>query len=232
MSEPRAVIFDLDGTLVWFKIDYMSARKEALERLREHNIDSRFLSTTEPIFTTLGRAFDYLRKQGAKQEELERIRKAVDQAVEKYELEGAKMTSLIPGVTKTLEELKRRGYKLGVFTLNRDLIASYVLEKTGIKAFFDVVVSRDDVTEPKPSIEHLKKAIELLGTSAENTVVVGDHPIDFQAANSMGVITIGVETSSKTAEELKRGGADHVIKGVSELIDFLDNQCHWSNNKL
>ncbi|MFX1486976.1 MAG: HAD family hydrolase, partial [Promethearchaeota archaeon] len=151
---------------------------------------------------------------------------------EKYELEGAKTTSLIPGAKKTLEELKRRGYRLGVFTLNRDSIARYVLEKTRIRTFFDVVVTRDDVSEPKPSVEHLAKAIELLGISTEKTIVVGDHPIDFQAANSIGVTTIGVETSSRTAEELRKGGADHVIKGVSELIDFIDSQRHRPNNKL
>ncbi|MFX0067531.1 MAG: HAD family hydrolase [Promethearchaeota archaeon] len=228
MRKFKAVIFDLDGTLVWFRIDYMSARKKALDRLREHNIDAELLSATEPIFTTLGRVFDYLRKKGAKEGELKRIRQAVDQAIEQYELEGAKMTSLIPGVIGTLEELKRRGFKLGIFTLNRDLTTSYVLKKTNIREFFDVIVTRDDVDEPKPSIEHLGKAIELLGIAPEKTIVIGDHPVDFQAANSIGVLTIGVETSMKTAEELKKGGADYTIRGVSELTDFLDSMSYQS----
>ncbi|MFX0096277.1 MAG: HAD family hydrolase [Candidatus Hodarchaeota archaeon] len=226
MRKFKAIIFDLDGTLVWFKIDYMSARKKALDRLREHNIDPELLSTTEPIFTTVGKVFDYLKKKGAKETELKEIRQAVDRAIEKYELDGAEMTSLIPGVIETLEELKRRGFKLGIFTLNRDLIANYVLEKTNIRRFFDVVVTRDDVIKPKPSIEHLGKVIELLGIAPEKTIVVGDHPVDFQAANSIGVLTIGVETSMKTAEELKKGGADHTIGVVSELTDFLDNMCY------
>lgn len=226
MSGFEAVIFDLDGTLVEFRIDYMSARKKALDRLREYNIKTELLPATEPIFTTLGRVFSYLRKQGVEEEELKRIRQSVDQAVEKYELEGAKMTSLIPGAMRTLEELKRRGFKLGIFTLNRDMIANYVLEKTKISSFFDVVVTRDDVIEPKPSVEHLEKAIKLLGIAPEKTIVVGDHPVDFQAANSIGILAVGVETSMKTAEELKKGGADHTISGVSEFIDFLDDMCY------
>ncbi|MHA1238973.1 MAG: HAD family hydrolase [Candidatus Odinarchaeia archaeon] len=216
----KGVVFDLDGTLVAFKIEYMKAKKEVEEYLRSLGIPEHLFNKT-PIFTGLIKILDFLKKKGVTDNELSLIKQRVNEIASKYEFDAANKTSLLPGVKEVLEYIKKRGLKIGLFTINQRKVVEYLLNKMNIKHYFDAVVTRDDVDEPKPSSKHLIAVLEKLNLKPEEVLVVGDHPIDFDAANKMGATTIGVETRMNGAELRRRGGVTHTIKNIREVLKFI-----------
>ncbi|MFB0563109.1 MAG: HAD family hydrolase [Candidatus Lokiarchaeia archaeon] len=217
----KAFIFDWDGTLVYFKIDIISARRDVIEILIKYGVPESTLSLNQSILMMLENSIPYIHSQDDSNSKITSMIREVDERVEKYEIEAAHKTSLIPGAIEVLQNLKNIGLKLGVFTLNKNSVVSFLLNRMGIRSFFDVVVARDDVERPKPDPGHLKKVLYLLGITAHEAIVVGDHPNDIISARSVGAKSIGVLSSGHTAEELKLAGADLVLKDVSSIIPEL-----------
>ena len=215
LNGKKAFVFDWDGTLVYFKIDIISARRDTIEILKKYGVPESVLSLGQPILKMIEKAIPYIHSQDDSDSKIMRMLKDIDEAVEKYEVEAANKTSLIPGAVELLQKLKNIGFKLGVFTLNKNFVVTSLLNRLGIRSIFDVVVARDDTTRPKPDPEHLHKTLSLLGVKAEETIVVGDHPNDIISAKSVGAKSIGVLSSGHSAEELKSVGADLVLKDVS-----------------
>jgi HAD superfamily hydrolase (TIGR01549 family) len=90
-----------------------------------------------------------------------------------------------PGLVELLNRLKGR-CKLAVAT-NRSNTIDIVLERFGLEAFFDMVVSSLDVDQPKPHPESLKKILDRLSLSRGQVVYIGDSEIDEQTALAAGV---------------------------------------------
>ncbi|MHA1208871.1 MAG: HAD family hydrolase [Candidatus Freyarchaeota archaeon] len=218
LAGKKAFVFDWDGTLVYFKIDIISARRDVIDILKKYGVPGSILSLDQPILEMLEKAFPYIQAQEDSSLKIARMIKEVDETVEVYELEAASKTSLIPGAAEVLHKLKDTGFKLGVFTLNKNSVVTSLLSRLGISSIFDAVVARDDVERPKPDPLHLRKTLSLLGVSAEEAIVVGDHPNDIISARSVGAKSIGVLSSGYSAEELKSAGADLIFKDVSKIV--------------
>jgi phosphoglycolate phosphatase-like HAD superfamily hydrolase len=73
------------------------------------------------------------------------------------------------------------------------------------------------VKHVKPDPEHLEAALKVLGTSPEETVVIGDSRVDMQSAKGVGVIAVGLPTGVSTIEQLMDGGADYVVTSMADL---------------
>ncbi len=215
LNGKKAFVFDWDGTLVYFKIDIISARRDTIEILKKYGVSESTLSLDQPILKMIEKAIPYIHSQEDSNSKIMTMLKDVDETVEKYEVEAANKTSLIPGAVELLQKLKNIGFKIGVFTLNKNFVVTSLLDRLGIRSIFDVVVARDDTTRPKPDPEHLHKTLSLLGVTVEETIVVGDHPNDIISARSIGAKSIGVLSSGHSAEELKSVGADLVLKDIS-----------------
>jgi len=84
---------------------------------------------------------------------------------------------------------------------------------------FEAVVCRDDTTEGKPSAEPLSKALELLG--CRSGIYVGDTVDDMKAARRADLFAIGVVSRNSTPELLRDAGADVVLDDVNELEELL-----------
>jgi HAD superfamily hydrolase (TIGR01509 family) len=217
----KAFIFDCDGTLVYFKIDIISARRDVIRILVKYGAPESILSLDQPIAKNVEKSTPIIRSQDDSETKIASMLKEVDQAIEKYEVEAAYETSLIPGAAEVLQKLKSKGFKLGIFTLNKSSVMNFLLNRLGIRSLFDVIVARDNVEKPKPDPHHLNKTLSLLGVKADEAIVVGDHPTDIISARSVGAKSIGVLSSGHTAEELKSVGADLVLKDISLIVPGL-----------
>ena len=80
----KAVVWDLDGTLIHFKIDFLRAREEAFVILRDHGIPENSLSLQNNIIDTFKRAKEYFKSNGLSEQEIETIGKKVDKKVETH----------------------------------------------------------------------------------------------------------------------------------------------------
>ena len=155
----KAVIFDLDGTLVSFNLDYRTVRAEVRSYLLRVGVPASQLSANESIFEMLKKAELFLKNSGKSAEAVEAVRSEVWAIAEKYELEAAASTSLLPGADETLKALKRMGLKIGLCTINSEKSANYILQRFRIADFFDVAVPRNKVNYVKPNPEHLEVAL-------------------------------------------------------------------------
>src|SRR3989304_6153538 len=166
----KAVIFDLDGTLASFNLDYKTVRAEVRGYLVKMGVPASVLSVNESIFEMLRKTDLFVKNSGKPQKVLEEIRNEALVIAEKYELEAALSTSLLPGVVETLKALKQMGLKIGLCTINGEKSTNYILQRFKITDFFDVTVPRNKVNFVKPHPEHLEAALRALGAVPEGTV--------------------------------------------------------------
>jgi len=217
LMDVKAVIFDLDGTIVSFNLDYKALRGEVRACLLRVGVPASVLSVKDSIFEMLKKTEIFVRNSGKSAEAMDEIRNEALAIAEKYELEAARDTSLLPGASETLTALKRMGLKLGLFTLNSDKAANYILQRFKLGDFFGVTVPRNKVNFVKPNPEHLEMALKVLGVAAGETVVVGDGSVDMQSARELKAIAVGLPTGASTVEQLMRNGANYVITSITDL---------------
>src|SRR3972149_7045739 len=213
----KAVIFDLDGTITSFNLDYRAVRGEVRSYLLRGGVPASVLSAKESIFEMLTKTEIFVKNSGKSAEAMEAIRNEALGIAEKYELEAAMSTGLLPGAVETLKDLKRRGLKLGLFTLNSDKSANYILQRFKLGDFFGVTVPRNKVNFVKPDPEHLEMALKVLGVAPEETVVVGDSNVDMESAKELKAVAVGLPTGASTGEQLTGHGANYVITSITDL---------------
>ena len=120
----KAVVFDLDGTLANFNLDYKVVRAEVRSFFIKKDLPASILSTNESIFEMLKKAEIFLKNNGKSDMAIKEIRGKALAIAEKFELEAAKSTSLLPGVAETLKTLNKMGLRIGLFTINGESIVN------------------------------------------------------------------------------------------------------------
>ncbi|MBS7287665.1 MAG: HAD family hydrolase [Candidatus Freyarchaeota archaeon] len=214
----KAIVFDCDGTLVDQVMDYRSARIAVISILKRYGVPEEALSPSESILNNLKRSMEYLAERGMR---VDQLVSEVDEAVEKFELEAASKTTPIPGALELLALLKKLGFRLGLFTLNKRSAMMLVVKRFNIDRFIDAMVSRDDVSAPKPDPRHLEEVFSKLSVKASEVLVVGDHPVDVSCAVRAGATPIGVLSPSRMREELKEAGARVIVENVAVILEAL-----------
>jgi pyrophosphatase PpaX len=213
----KAVIFDLDGTLASFNLDYKTVRAEVKGYLVKRGVPASALSVKESVFEMLRKTEIFVRNSGKAARFLEEVRGEALAMTEKYELEAARSTSLMPGAVETLKALRRMNLRIGLCTINSEKAVNYILNRFGIADFFDVTVPRNKVNRFKPHPEHIDVALKALGVSAKDTVIVGDSRVDMQSAKELKAIAVGLPTGVSTMEQLMRNGANYIITSITDL---------------
>lgn len=215
------VVFDLDGTLVYYSVDRVKLRNELLSTLHSHGISLGPFLKLKGTWSII-KIFHYVaERKRLDKNERQNILSELYAIIEKYELDAAKRLSLIPGAVTALEHVKNMGHKSALYTLCGRRPTLKVLERFDLARFFDGIVTRDDVENVKPHPEHLLKAISLLNVKSREVVVVGDSVLDTECAKNIGAIFIGVKTGVRSEAELRASGADYILNSVAELPSLL-----------
>jgi len=213
----KAVIFDLDGTITSFNLDYKAIRGEVRSYLLRVGVPASVLSVNESIFEMLKKTEIFVKNSGKSAEAMDEIRNEALAIAEKYELEAAMSTDLLPGAVETLKALKRMDLKIGLFTLNSDKAANYILQRFKLGDFFGVTIPRNKVNYVKPNPEHLEMALKILGVAPEETVVVGDSNVDMESAKELKAIAVGLPADTSTVDQLTIHGANYIITSITDL---------------
>lgn len=219
----KALVFDLDGTLASFNLDYKIVRVEVRSYLTKRGVPASVLSTDESFSDMLKKAEIFLRNEGKSEETITRLEKEALLIVEEFELEAARSTSLLPGVAEALEELKKMGLKLGLFTINSEKSTKIILKRFKIAEFFDAVVSRNSVEHVKPNSEHLRVVLEALKVEPDEAIVVGDGISDMKCAKDLKAIAVGFVTGFSSVEELINSGANYIITSIVDLLSLIQD---------
>jgi phosphoglycolate phosphatase len=213
----KAVVFDLDGTLATFNLDYMTVRAEARSYLIKTGLPASILATNESIFDMLKKTEIFLKNNRKSTRTLNRVRNQVSTIAEKYELEAAKTTELLSGVVETLETLEKMDLKIGLCTINSDKSTNYILKRFNISKFFKAVTPRNKVKYVKPNTQHLEATLEALHTDPKEAILIGDGPRDMHCAKELGVLAVGLSTGTNSAKELTDAGANYLVTSINDL---------------
>jgi phosphoglycolate phosphatase len=212
----RAVLFDVDGTLVDSIEAYHRAAELAaapygisipLEAVR------RALNTNQP-FWELALSTDLPDRAAIIQHLKEEAARHWQDALRAY-------GRTFPDLRETLETLRRRGARLGIVTGARSS-SLMPLDETGLAGFFDAIVTGQDVRKRKPDPEGLYRCAEMLGIAPCEAVYVGDTPLDIQASRAAGMGSVAVLSGAGDSAMLSAAGPDWIIYSLGELSAILD----------
>ena len=232
----KAIIWDLDGTLIHFKINSVKARRKAIKILRAYGIPKEKLSIDMPILKNFKISRKIFNAIGLSSEKIKEIINEVNNAVIQVEHEAAIKATLTLGIDQVLEFAKKEKLKQAVFTYNTHSNAKISLETAGIFHYFEVIVGRDDTKNLKPHPDHLKHICEKIDVKPDQIVVIGDTGRDIEAAINIGSRSIALNT--KIPNYLKREffkKANKIIEPdeiPNELIITLEDFLKYDKTKL
>jgi phosphoglycolate phosphatase-like HAD superfamily hydrolase len=221
MEKPLAILFDIDGTLISSGGAGAESWRRAFEELYGIPADiGKYTDAgmTDPEVARL--TFRNVMGREPTPEEMAKVMakrlQALPQAV--AESEGYQV---LPGVEKTLESLCDAGFLLGLTTGGVETAAHMKLERGGLNRFFSFggygSDSRDRAVLTRRAIERAKEILKQ-PLEPKQVLVVGDTPLDIQAAHAAGAVAIGVATGHYTAEQLRDAGADHVLESLEDEL--------------
>ena len=213
----KAVIFDLDGTIVDFNLDFKAARTEVMHLLTQQDLPSSLLSVNESVFVTLKKVEKRMKENGKEEQEFVKLKEKVLAVVERYEAKAARETNLILGILETLKTLREMKLKIALFTANGEKSTNHILGRFRLKQFFDAVITRESVLAVKPDPVHLETALKALKVKPEEAIVIGDSARDMECARQLKVLAVGVTTGFSSIEELTRAGADYLASSSTDI---------------
>lgn len=224
MAKIRALLFDLDNTLV----DFMHMKQVAVDAAVMAMIDAGL--DLPPSEAKRGIWAIYDREGIEFQEVFDHFLRDRYGSV-KYRMLAAGIIAyrrardaamvLYPHVRTTLVELIRRGYRLAVLSDAPAKQAWMRLCALEIHHFFETVITFEDTGERKPHPRPFRKALEELGVTADEALMVGDWPErDMVGAKSVGIRTVFARYGD--AFNVLHSGADRDIEDVTELLALLE----------
>lgn len=219
----RAVIFDLDGVLIKFKIDSIAIKKEIISFLEEKGLEPNLLRPADPFSTIKESTRSIFTSQGRSEEWVAGVIGEAERIAVRYEVEAAHMAETLPGARETLSALKRRGLSLAIFTYNNSLAVEIALTRGGLEEYFDFVVSRDMVPRPKPNPLHLEFVLNGLRVGRSEAIVVGDSEMDIKPSKELGIRVVAITTGIRSADYLQGLSPDYLITNLTELEPIVDS---------
>ena len=208
------ILFDLDGTL----IDSTEAILESFSVVFKTFNDE--VPSNEAIKAEIGHPLDAmfitLGVEDAK------VWDYVDAYKMHYRQISCAKTVLLKDAKKAVE-LAHKNATLGVVTTKTAKYSVELLEHMGLMAYFDVLIGREDVQNPKPDPEPIQKALAKLPSDTDNIWMVGDTCMDMLAARSAKVGSVGVTCGYGSVESLTKC-TDNIYQNALEAVQFIANK--------
>jgi phosphoglycolate phosphatase len=214
----RAVLFDLDGTLLDTIGDLAEAANRMLTEL------GRPRRSQDEIHRFVGKGIPNLvmrcmtENAAASEDEIEA---AVAVFRRHYARVNGVGTRIYPGVLETLRALRERDLRLAVVTNKAGDFTLPLLERVGIAGHFDAVVSGDTLAVKKPDPAVLHHACALLGVSAGESLMVGDSANDALAARGAGMPVLLVTYGYSEGMPVDTIECDGLLSSALQTLDYI-----------
>jgi len=213
----KAIIFDLDGTLLDTLQDIADSVNEALKRLRfpEHGL--------EAIKNFIGEGRDVLAARALPNDK--RDTTAVTRLIElmniEYSERWANKTVPYNGITNLLDELTVRNIKMAVLSNKAHDSTELMVSKVLSQWHFEAVVGASPSVAKKPDPTAALQIAQQLGIQPTEFLYLGDSDIDMRTAIGAGMYPVGALWGFRSAEELLSSGAKALIEHPNDLLAFI-----------
>lgn len=211
----KAILFDMDGTLIDTE-KYYTVFKQQAAREAGYHMDLKLvydLRSKASQFASVqvkeiyGEDFDY--------DAFTRRRKELmKEHIEKYGLE------LKPYVRETVEELRRRGYRTAVVTATSEDRAMEYLKLTGLEELFDEIVCASMVKNGKPYPDVYLYACDKIGLKPEECIAVEDSPNGVTSAWKAGCQVVMVPDLTRP-DERTAALTEYIVPGVKDILKIV-----------
>ncbi len=188
-KQAKALIFDLDGTVANTMQNHFTAwRKAVVPYGIDFNATLFKQLTGMPSYATIEKLNKLF---GTEMDPLEVGKKKTDNY--KKEAHSTKEISVVADVVRKYYS----SLPMSIGTGSNKLGAKNTLEATGMQKYFDIIVSADDITNPKPHPETFLKCAELMNVQPQDCVVFEDGELGMQAAKKAGMMVIDINNYYK-----------------------------------
>lgn len=215
-TQPRAVLWDMDGTVVDTEPYWMAAETRLVESFGGSWTHEDALQL---VGSGLIDSAVILQNAGVRMEAEAIVSHLTDAVQESLRTDGVPFR---PGARELLLELREAGIPTALVTMSLRRMALSVVDLIDFEAF-DLVVAGDDVDNPKPHPEPYLQAAALLDVDIADAVVIEDSPTGVRAGLASGAVTLGVphivSLDGLGAHELWPTLAD---RGAADLLDLFD----------
>lgn len=212
----KAVLFDLDGTLIDSSEGIFNSAIYALEKMGVKDIDREKLRVFigPPLRVTFKEIYGFSEEDASK---------ATDIYRERYNPIGAFECTPYEGVEECIKELKNKGYLIGMASSKPEATCQAILKHLNIYDLFDDVVGAtfDGRIATKEQVlnEVMRRWSNL---SKDDMVLIGDTNFDVDGANLVGIKCIGVSFGFGNVDDMLNAGAVCVVDHMNELPDEID----------
>lgn len=212
----KAVIFDLDGTLVNSIEDLCNSTNFALSK---YGFPQHELAKYNYF---VGHGMTNLIETVIPKESLnkENFQKVYDTFIEHYSSNYLVNTAVFDGILESLKTLKENGIALAVLSNKKDEFTQRIAKEL-FGDLFDVVSGKKEGCPLKPDPNSTLRVLNSLGVTAKECAFLGDSGVDMETAVNSGCLPVGVLWGLRTADELKNSGAKHLIHNPTEIAPFI-----------
>lgn len=209
----RAVIFDLDGTLLYTLDDLKDSVNYALKQcnLKERTLDEIRTFVGNGIYKLIERAV------GANKEQLE---KCFEVFKYHYNKNCNNTTKPYKNVIETLKKLKEKDIKLAILSNKADFAVKN-LTNIYFKNLIDISMGENKKYAKKPDSTACLYILEKFNVKKEEAIFVGDSEVDLQTAKNAGIRCLSASWGYKEKEFLAKSGANIIINSIEEILNFV-----------
>ena len=138
----------------------------------------------------------------------------------------------MPNAKEMLEELKEKGFKLGIVTSKVEDVTRLGLDINQMTDYFDVIIAEDHVSKSKPDPEGIFMACRQLGIGHDSLIYVGDSLSDIQAGKNAGAFTVGYLSMPEKKEAMIAEKPNRTIDDLMELVEIVKEDHSWTHNMM
>ena len=207
----RAVVFDLDGTLLDSYEGIHDALTDVLAHFRRPPV------TIEETRRLVGHGLEALIAKVLPEE----LRADAGNHFRfRYKVNAPKLTKLMPGAELVVSELWRRGIRLAIASNKPAVFSRQLLSGFGLEELFTFIGGPDLGFREKPDPAMVLAALQAMRVSAVETLYVGDMTVDIASARAAGLPVAVIPEGSSTREELEALKPDYIFSALSDVLEL------------
>ena len=211
----KAVIFDLDGTLLDTLCDLADSVNWALEKYGQPK------RTLEEVRSFVGNGLRNLMTQAVPGGEKNPVFESLFEEFREYYKSHCNIkTAPYEGILELMDELKNRGIKMGIVS-NKIDSGVKELNEIHFAKYVEVAIGERAGIGRKPAPDSVNEALRILDVDKKDSVYVGDSDVDIQTAKNAGMDCVSVSWGFRDEVFLMENGATMLIHQPMELLEYL-----------